>query len=266
MATLWRTVSVRLFFLVALIGSLLLLSGNAPQPVQAQTALPNFTLVGNAVRHDDRLGLTINERLHTGGAWLPEKQAVANGFEVIFDWQITRANPQRGADGFALVIHNADTLPDPDIALGMGRHGMGYQGIPNSLAVEFDTTQTPASDFGHETHGDHNDNHISVQTRGQEPNSAHPDFSKGRTTQTEPGVPFFANGAKHTTKVVYTPGNIAVFVDDMTAPLLNVAVDLGTILRLDEGNAWVGLTGATGRRFQAHDIYTFSFTPTTAGQ
>jgi hypothetical protein len=88
MATFWRTVSVRLFFLVALIGSLLLLSGNAPQPVQAQTALPNFTLVGNAVRHDDRLGLTINERLHTGGAWLPEKQAVANGFQVIFDWQL----------------------------------------------------------------------------------------------------------------------------------------------------------------------------------
>jgi hypothetical protein len=266
MATLWHTKSLRLFILVALVGSLLLLRGNAPEPVQAQAALPRFNLVENAVLHEDRVGLTINEGMQTGAAWLPEKQQVAGGFEVTFDWEINRVNPRQGAEGFAFVIHNANTLPFPEIALGEGRHGLGYQGIPNSLAVEFDTTLTPPIDFGHESRGDHNDNHISVQTRGQEPNSAHPDFSLGFTTQTEPAIPFFADGVKHTTKVVYKPGNLAVYVDDMTTPLLNVAIDLGTALQLDEGNAWVGLTGATGRRFQAHDIYTFSYTPTQPAQ
>jgi hypothetical protein len=265
MATLWHTKSLRLFILVALVGSLLLLSGNAAEPVQAQTTLPRFNLVNNAVMHQDRLGLTIHERMQTGAAWLPTKQPVQDGFTAEFQWQINRLT-QRGAEGFALVIHNADTLPFPEIALGEGRHGLGYQGIPNSLAVEFDTQMTPAADFGQGSRGDPNDNHISIQTRGQEPNNADTDFSLGYTTQTEPGIPFFADGQRHTTKVVYKPGNIAVFVDDMTTPRLHVAVDLASVLRLADGKAWVGLTAATGRRFEAHDIYTFTFTPTNEAQ
>jgi peptide-N4-(N-acetyl-beta-glucosaminyl)asparagine amidase len=256
----------RLPVFISLVGLLILMSSNATQPAQAQNTLPQFNLVGNAVMHEDRLGLTVIDKLQTGAAWLLEKQRVQDGFEATFDWQIDKLT-RDGTDGFAFVIHNADTLPFPEIALGEGRHGLGYQGIPNSLAVEFDTTLTPPIDFGHETRGDHNDNHISVQTRGQEPNSAHPDFSLGFTTQTEPAVPLFADGSRHTTKLVYrppnsgNPGNLAIFLDDMAKPLMNVAVDLGTALRLDEGKAWVGFTGATGRRTQAHDIYTFTFTP-----
>jgi peptide-N4-(N-acetyl-beta-glucosaminyl)asparagine amidase len=256
----WNTFKPRLLVFISLVGLLILMSGNAPQPAQAQTTLPRFNLVNNAILHEDRVGLTVNERLQTGAAWIPDKQQVQDGFEATFDWQINRANPQRGAEGFAFVIHNADGLPFPTFALGEGRHGLGYQGIPNSLAVEFDTVQTPAADFGRGTRGDPNSNHISVQTRGQEPNNANTDFSLGFTTQTEPAVPLFANGAKHTTKLVYKPGNLAIFLDDMTQPLMNVRVDLGTTLRLDNGTAWVGFTGATGRRYQAHDIYTFSFT------
>jgi lectin family protein len=262
----WNTSKLRLPVFISLVGLLILLSGNPTQPAQAQTTLPRFNLVGNAVLHADRLGLTVNEGLQTGAAWLPDKQQVQNGFEATFEWQINRTNPRRGADGFAFVIHNADGLPFPQFALGAGRHGLGYQGIPNSLAVEFDTVQNPPADFGQGTRGDPNSNHISVQTRGQDPNHANTDFSLGFTTQTEPAVPLFANGAKHTTKLVYKPGNLAIFLDDMTKPLLNVSVDLGTKLRLDEGKVWVGFTAATGRRSQAHDIYTFTFTPSEPAQ
>jgi peptide-N4-(N-acetyl-beta-glucosaminyl)asparagine amidase len=258
----WKTPKLQLAVFISLVALLILLSSNAIQPAAAQNSLPSFNLVGNAVMHADRLGLTVDQGLQTGAAWLLDKQQVQNGFEATFDWQITRGNPRRGAEGFAFVIHNADGQPFPHILLGEGRHGLGYQGIPNSLAVEFDTVQTPPADFlGVGTLGDPNGNHISVQSRGTEPNNANTDFSLGYTTQTEPGIPLFGDGSRHTTKLVYKPGNLAIFLDDMSKPLLNAAVDLGTALRLDEGKAWVGFTGATGRRTQAHDIYMFTFTP-----
>jgi hypothetical protein len=253
------TAMLRLPGFISLVGLLILMSGDATQPAKAQTTLPRFNLVNNAVLLEDRLRLTGNEGLQTGAAWLVEKQQVQDGFEVTFGWQINRANPRRGADGFAFVIHNADGQPFPHILLGEGRHGLGYQGIPNSLAVEFDTVQTPSADFGAGTLGDPNGNHISVQTRGMEPNNANTDFSLGYTTQGTPAIPLFADGSVHTAKVAYKPGTLTIFLNDLTKPVLTVPVDLGTKLRLDEGKAWVGLTAATGRRFQAHDILSFSF-------
>jgi hypothetical protein len=247
---------------ISLVGLLILMSSNATQPAQAQTTLPRFNLVNNAVLLEDRLRLTGNEGMQTGAAWLPEKQLVQDGFEATFGWQINRATPRRGADGFALVIHNADGQPFPHILLGEGRHGLGYQGIPNSVAVEFDTLQNSPADFGLGTKGDPNDNHISVQSRGTELNNANTDFSLAFTTQTEPAIPLFADGGVHTTKVAYKPGTLTIFLDDMTKPVLTVPVDLGTKLRLDEGKAWVGLTAATGNRSQAHDILSFSFVGT----
>jgi CHRD domain/Bacterial lectin len=259
MSSLWRITKGRLYLFISLVGLLILMmSLNGMHLAVAQNNLPPLNLVNNAVRLEDRLRLTVNERLQTGAAWLPDKQQVQNGFEATFDWQINRANPRRGDDGFAFVIHNAD-LPFPGLALGGGRNGLGYSGIPNSLAVEFDTVQNPPEDFGAGTRGDPNGNHISVQTRGQEANSANADFSLGYTTQGPPAIPLFADGRVHTTKVAYTPGTLRIFLDDLTKPALTVPVDLGTTLRLDEGKAWVGLTAATGRRFQAHDILSFSF-------
>jgi lectin family protein len=263
----WKTPKARLAVCISLVGLLILMSVNATQPAQAQNTLPQFTLVGNAVMHVDRLGLTVNERLQTGAVWLPEKQQVQNGFEATFDWQINRANPRRGGDGFAFVIHNTD-LPSPGSALGGGRNGLGYSGIPNSLAVEFDTVQNPPADFGLGTKGDPNENHVSVQTRGREANSANTDFSLGLTTQAEAAIPLF-NVGRHTTKIVYkpgNPGNIAIYLDNMERPILNAYVNLAELLSLDEGKAWVGLTAATGRRFQAHDIYMFTFASSEPAQ
>jgi hypothetical protein len=250
---------------ISLVGLLILLSGNALQPAAAQTTLPRFNLVNNAVLLEDRLRLTIDQPDQTGAAWLPEKQQVQNGFEATFDWQITKTS-QNGADGFAFVIHNAD-LPFPAIALGGGRNGLGYSGLPNSLAVEFDTVKNVPEDFDMGSLGDPNDNHISVQSRGKEPNSANTDFSLGFTTQTEPAIPSFTI-RRHTTKIVYTPGDagkpgtIAIYLDKMDEPILTAQANLAELLSLDNGRVWVGFTAATGRRSQTHDVLSFSFVRT----
>ena len=247
------------FLILFVAGVILLSSASDFSLMQAQTSFPAMNLVENAVMLEDRLSLTGNEGMQTGAAWLIEKQQVADSFEATFAWQIMRANPRRGAEGFAFVIHNDDDHPFPHIRIGEGRNGLGYVGIPNSLAIEFDTVQNPPIDFAQGTLGDPNDNHISVQRRGIEPNNANTDFSLGYTTQGEPAIPSFADGGVHTTKVAYQPGTLTIFLDDMTNPVLTVPVDLGTTLRLDNGTAWVGFTAATGRRFQAHDIRSFSF-------
>jgi hypothetical protein len=250
----WRTTKGGLYLLIPLIGLLILMMGpGGMRPAASQNSLPLLNPVGDAVRLEDRLRLTADQESQTGAAWLPAKQSVQGGLEATFQWQITRTLHPKGADGFAFVIHNAD-LPFPGLALGDGGGGIGYNGIANSLTVEFDTLQNPPEEFGGEL-GDPNDNHISVQSLGMLPNSADPVFSLGSTTT----VPLLADGNVHTAKVVYVPGTLTIFLDDLTQPVLTVPVDLGTTLSLDNGQAWVGFTAATGGRSQAHDILSFSF-------
>jgi hypothetical protein len=261
---LWQTPTVRHVFWISLLVLLPLISLTDLRAAAAQTTLPTFKLVENAAVCGNRVCLTPNEQLQTGAAWLPQKQQVQQGFEATFDWRIARTSRQC-ADGFAFVIHNAD-LPFPDVALGTGRAGLGYGSLPNSLAVEFDTHQNLPGDFDVGTRGDPNDNHLSVQTRGKEPNSGDTEFSLGFTTQKTPAIPDFADGTVHTTRIVYQPGSLEIYLDKAPDPVLTAEVDLGTLLSLDEGKAWVGFTGATGRLYQAQEIHAFTLTAAEATQ
>jgi hypothetical protein len=253
----WRITKGRLYLFIPLAGLLILvMSLGGIRPAVAQNNLPLLNLAGDAVLLEDRLRLTADQEGQTGAAWLPAKQSVQGGFETTFQWQISRSAQEAGADGFAFVVQNASGL-----ALGDGGDGIGYSGIANSLAVEFDTLQNPPEEFEGEL-GDPNDNHISVQSRGMLSNSADPSFSLGSTTT----VPFLGDGNVHTAKVVYVPGTLTIFLDDLTSPVLIVRVDLGTTLSLDNGQAWVGFTAATGGRSQAHDILSFSFVGTEEAQ
>jgi hypothetical protein len=81
----WKTPKAWLFIFISLGGLLILLMGlTEAHPAAAQNALPQFNLVGNAIMHEDRLGLTVNQQLHTGAAWLPDKQQVQDGFTSEF--------------------------------------------------------------------------------------------------------------------------------------------------------------------------------------
>ena len=52
---------------------------------------------------------------------------------------------------------------------------------------------------------------------------------------------------------------MTIFLDDLTTPVLSVAVDLAGTLELDSGRAWVGFTGATGGGYQNHDILSWEY-------
>ncbi len=243
------------------------------------------------------LRLTASHAKQTGAAWYPRKMNVREGFDTTFTFHLS--NPSltcdlmddvhtrcrsRGADGFAFVIQNEDEL-----ALGRGGMSLGYGGIANGLAVEFDTY------FNYENL-DPYENHIAVISEGwrRELTSNH---TSSFGDLVDP--PDLANEI-HTARIVYSPefdvsaledpqftvtgqhthfltnaqypdggmadfgtgmGTLKVYVNDMHRPLLITPIKLDALLRLDSGRAWVGFTAATGdERWQTHDILTWTFT------
>ena len=210
-----------------------------------------LTLVGSAKTFENRLRLTPADFDETGAAWVNLRQPVGDGFDTTFQFQITDL-VNTGADGLTFVIQNGDQIfPGAGglTALGGGGGGMGYYGIANSLAVEFDTWFN--GDFS-----DPSENHVSVHTFGTQQNSADEFFSLGSTTV----IPDLSDGNVHTARIIYTPGTLQVFLDDFATPALTVPADLGAILNLEHGHAWVGFTAATGGAAENHDLLSWSYT------
>jgi hypothetical protein len=217
----------------------------------------HIVLNGSAVQMDRFLRLTPSLRIQAGSAWLADKQDVKNGFSTIFQFQISergdvfddKVTEYTGGDGFAFVIQNSDLD-----ARGYPGGCMGYAGITNSLAVEFDTWDNNES--RHFLVRDPDDNHVSVQTHGTETNAEFKAYSLGLTSN----LPELSDGEVHTVKIEYIPGTLIIYVDDLELPILAVKADLDTLLLLDRGKAWVGFTAATWNAFENHDILNWAFT------
>ena len=254
-----------------------------PMTAQAQSsdfsdfaAAKGLTLNGaaKAASGGDRkaLRLTPAEEGQAGSAFLTEKVALKDGFEMTFTFQIT-GTTEGGADGFAFVIQNSGPT-----ALGMAGSGLGYgacdegaAAISRSLAIEFDTftlKDLGAPEGGY--YGDPNGNHISVHSRGTEPNHADETYSLGKVSE---GLPNFKDGKPHNVKVSYTPGSLKTYVDNMEKPVLTVALKLdafsgngfkdASVLDAD-GKAWVGFTAGTGSLTENHDILSWKLMPQKA--
>ncbi len=226
-------------------------------PLSATTlssfSYPDFSSTSNLILLDSASPVNNALRLspgsvccQRGGAWRDTKQPVQDGFQTTFQFQIANLNGG-GGDGFAFVIQNSS-----DQALGDAGCGMGYDGIPNSVVIEFDTFKNPPYC---EAVGDLDANHISVQTNGTGENSVEHSYSLGRTS---PSVNF-KDGQPHTVSVRYAPNTMRIYLDDMVTPVLTVNIDLATTLSLDNGAAWVGFVAASGTSYESHDILSWQF-------
>jgi len=250
----------------------------------------NLTLQGDAFFPESSPGvlrLTPALTQRVGGAWFNFKQPIAGGFTSVFTFQITNSleNSNFPADGIAFVIQNAPPSEIPPFsgtaALAGAGGSLGYSaglafptsenqitpGISNSLAVEFDTLQNP---------WDPNNNHVAVQSCGTGENSefhAFGDFPGTCTLALNSDLSTTLwNGDVHTATIDYQPpqdcvaclGTLRVVLDGTDLFPNGVAVDLSTLLSLDNGKAWVGFTGATGDVIENNDILSWSFTPHTS--
>src|SRR5262249_44360608 len=141
-------------------------------------------------------------------------------------------------------------------------------------AVEFDTFFNGGPGPNH----DPNANHVAVQSCGLNPNSADHAATNGNSpcqlamnfdlALPNEGFINLSDGLQHTATTSYTPpqagcpacfGIMNVTLDQVNLFSDGVQVNLGTLLNLDNGTAWVGFTGATGAAKEANDILSWNF-------
>ncbi|MCX7909570.1 MAG: hypothetical protein N2560_08660 [Ignavibacteria bacterium] len=226
---------------------------------------PKLHLINHASLVGEFIRLTHSSNNQTGAVWTSHLVPVGQGFETTFKFRITNGvNPNHseehypGADGIAFVIQN--TSPN---ALGTLGGGLGYDGIANSLAIEFDTYSNDSTQI--ENFNDPNDNHIAVLSNGRGTNS-----SKHKApyllAQTTSIIPINTDGTIYYGKVEYEKdkGRIKVWLDtsgNFLSPVLEVErIDLTNLLSLDQWEgAYIGFTSATGNAYENHDLLAWSF-------
>ena len=248
----------------------------------------------------------------SGAVWYPQQQQVAQGFNVTFKFMITQPTvtcdyaesvsgafvqslhtklyekcTTSGGDGFAFVIRDDSASAPGATDIGFDGPGLGYGGITNSIAFEFDTVFTAA-------YNEPRESHVAIHTRGKSPNTAHSAASLA-TVALDGSVPTtsITDGQIHEVFITYKPnitseemffaiesgeitglstalsahtadslGVVSVYLDDMSSPLMSVPFNIESILRdsATSGSAWVGFTAATGDLWQAVDILEWNMT------
>jgi len=267
---------------LVLLVALLVVAGTTPLLAQNPSfsdfnSATNLQLNPSATTVNGVLRLNPSAQSQVGSAWYTLLQPVAGGFSTTFTFKIVNPS-QPSADGIAFVIQNSGAGLQ---AIGGGGGGIGYQGISNSLAIEFDTyanaydPEFPNTDRT----GNSPANHIAIQSCGTQANSAeHPTCELNLATP----LVQMNDGNAHTVRIDYLtnvppPPNCGEFcptsfmqvtIDGQAVFESNgVPVDLSSLLTLANpsdqvaDSAYVGFTGATGAFQEENDILSWTFTP-----
>jgi Bacterial lectin len=238
------------------------------------------------------LQLTADTGNQTGSAWFTTAQNVEQGFSTCFQFQFTNTSVPP-ADGIAFVIQNSSAGTAAIGFTGGNGGALGYgdddantnpstgEGIPNSLAIEFDTYENSWDPAGNPDLLNGSVSHVAVQSCGTGPNTSHHkqlcggDTGPNSTLGVPVVVPNMADGAVHTAIITYIPAcpsplcspgtsaNIHVILDGNDLYPTGVPVDLSSIgLGGQPGTtAYVGFTGATGGDDETQDVLNWTFTP-----
>ena len=240
------------------------------------TADPSFTelsRVGSAVAVDTTLLLTSTNG-GVGAAWHPTKFQLAQGFTTSFRFLIDgknsytdTVNTDGGGDGFAFVIQSSPAATNAIGYTGQGTGSfLGYAGITNSLAVEFDAWDSDVPKGTQDGPGyDPDANHISIQSRGADSNSAYANAQIGGSPVTASVLKYPAAGTPptpHTATITYVPsssdgGTLTVTIDGMQVLSRPVTLPLGSVLDAN-GAAYVGFTASTGFATENHRILSWT--------
>lgn len=226
------------------------------RPVQAEVelsvALPDFNegeqpivyTIGKAEPSKGGIRLTEQVGTSAGAAYykLPLSMSPHRSFSAYFSFRMTKpenaGNNNVGADGIAFVIQ-----PDLD-AIGKSGGGLGYEGIPKSFAVEFDS-------FSNDGYQDPLKHHIGVNVNGS---------AKSVATAE---VPFTLNDGQIYHAWIDYDGKddslqirLSLSESRPSEPTLKHKIDLEPILGTEQ---YIGFVASTGTCFEQHDILSLYF-------
>lgn len=272
-----RYLSIRSYFLCGTVAAIAI----ATAPTSDAAVLfdyPNFsstsglTLVGSAATTTTSDGtvlrLTPASGGQTGAAY--STSAVMLGasdtFSTQFQFRFTNPGGWDPADGITFVLAASPT------GLGGAGVGIGYQGVANSVAVEFDTYNNTGYGLGNDD--GNSSNHIAIDQNGVLTNTAISNvygngscgFAAGNPAQNpNTAAGCMSNGNLWTANLSYNGSNLTVKVTDPAeassfTAINNYAIDLSSLI--GSNTAYVGFTGGTGAGYENHDIVNWVFANT----
>lgn len=174
------------------------------------------------------------------------------GFSAVFEFRIRNpggsedSSGQQGADGMAFVIQRA-----AGNSLGSSGEGLGYLGINNSVAVEFDT-------WLNTNRSDPNSNHYGLNLNGS-----------ANSVQTALESTRFDNGQKWTVWVDYNGTSLEVRSSQTGVRPTGTVLTYGTAgspfdlaSTIGGTSAFIGFTASTGSATGTHELLGFAFSNT----
>ncbi len=205
---------------------------------------PIVKVSGNAKHHEGALQLTGTTTAQVGGAFyknsltLPEDRSFSAYFSFRMTEPLCTESLQTGGDGLTFTIK-----PNLD-SNGSTGSGLGYFGIPDSIAVEFDTFFNPE-------HNDSVKNHVGINVAG------------AVQSVTKADIPYRLNdGQTYHAWIDYDGKNdllevrIAQTNSRPFAVLLSHKIDLEKLLGTQQ---FIGFTGSTGSCYENQFVNSLYF-------
>jgi hypothetical protein len=256
-----------------------------PSHASVLFTLPNFngacsggplTCVGNATTTGTGGALQLTDSVHggeTGAAY--NSTAITLGpnseFSTTFQFRISDVQGIGPADGFTFVLAASPT------GLGGSGQGLGYETVPNSVAIEFDT-------YDNGTNDGNSSNHVAIDENGH--------VTDGTPQSDQNLVPLYgnaicsnfagpnnyqrsgclSNGDIWSATIGFDGSALSLSVWDQSGPFakpspftvysvpvpVNISGDLGT------NNAFIGFTAGDAAGYETHDILNWSLANDTS--
>jgi len=206
---------------------------------------------------------------HSGAAYSTSAITLGSSatFSTTFQFRFTNPGGWDPADGITFVLAASPT------GLGGAGVGIGYAGVPNSVAIEFDTYNNAGYSLGN--NDGNSSNHVSVDTNGNLTDTAITNVYGNGSCGFNPGTPTqnpytsagcMSNGDLWTVSIGYNGTNLVTSLFDPAegstfTAINNLPIDIGSILGTNQ--AYVGFTSGTGAGWENHDIIDWQFANTT---
>lgn len=243
-----------------------LVAAFAAAPAHADVVnYPNFnsaaglTLAGSANTSADpgALQLTPSNYSQAGAAYstTPITLGTNDSFSTQFQFRLDQAGGIAPADGITFVLAANPT------GLGAPGGALGYGGVNNSVAIEFDTYDNGYTDGN-------SSNHVAIDTNGNLNDLALSNVYGIQYCGFGAGAGCLSNGDVWTALITYdgTSQNLNVTVTDPAEgasfnAVVNYGIDVASLL--GTADAYVGFTAGTGSGTERQDVLNWEFSDTS---